>query len=315
MRRPLLSKISHRITNPSSRIILLVVVQLFVFPTILFSQNGIKQETCLTANEFDNRYASYSPDGSQIVFESNRDGNWGIYIMDSDGMNQERISDQDHDSRRPSWHPNGKHILFESERKGETELHSLNLKNRKLSKIAQANNQGNFAFASYSPNGRFIAVGLSASDDESNIFLINKKGKIHRQLTYGPKRSTYPRWSKDGKKIVYFSRKDTDNKDDEIYIINLENKVETRLTNWPKHNFCPSWSQSTNQIAYVTSMEETRPEIYIMDSDGHNKRRITNNSDGDTLPNWSPDGSKLLITGYRNGNYQICEIILEPLQD
>ena len=140
---------------------------------------------------------------------------------------------------------------------------------------------------------------------------MNKKGKIIKPLTQGDKRTYYPKWSKNGKEIVYFSRKATNNKDDEIYRLNLKDGRETRLTNWHKHNFCPSWSPDDKKIAYVTSMEETRPEIYIMDADGKNQTRITNNQDGDTLPNWSPDGTKLLITGYRNGNFEICELQLK----
>ena len=83
-----------------------------------------------------------------------------------------------------------------------------------------------------------------------------------------------------------------------------------RLTDWYKHNFCPMWSHDGKKIAYSTSMEDNRPEIYIMNQDGSEKTRITDNTDGDTLPNWSNDDRKLLITGYRNGNYEIIELTL-----
>ena len=46
-----------------------------------------------------------------------------------------------------------------------------------------------------------------------------------------------------------------------------------------------------------------------MDSNGNDKIRITRNEDGDTLPNWHPKENKILITGYRNGNFEICELI------
>jgi Tol biopolymer transport system component len=57
-------------------------------------------------------------------------------------------------------------------------------------------------------------------------------------------------------------------------------------------------------------MEDTRPEIYLMNADGKNKARVTYNDFGDTLPSWSRDNKKILITGYRNGNFQICELNL-----
>ena len=130
-------------------------------------------------------------------------------------------------------------------------------------------------------------------------------------LTNKNLRSYYPRWSNDGKEMVYFSRKETENQDDEIYSLNIETGQAQRLTDWPKHNFCPSWSNDQRRIVYVTSMENLRPEIYVMDSNGKNQTRITYNENGDTLPCWAPEDDKILITGYRNGNFEICELELK----
>ena len=165
-------------------------------------------------------------------------------------------------------------------------------------------------FASYDPKGKRIAVSLRESEDLSNILLLNKKGKTDRILVQNGWRNFYPKWSNDGREILYFSRKDTKNEDDEIYRINLNSGKEYRLTNWPKHNFCPSWSNDNAKIVYVTSMEDRRPEIYIINKDGSNPERITFNEDGDTLPNWHPSEDRILITGYRNGSFQICELSL-----
>ncbi len=50
------------------------------------------KENCLTNNQFEDRYASYSPDRKWIVFESNRDGNWETYLMDWKGQSVKRLS-------------------------------------------------------------------------------------------------------------------------------------------------------------------------------------------------------------------------------
>jgi len=288
--------------------ILMIVVLLN--PIKIWSQVKLVNEKCLTKNPFDDRYASYSPNGVKIVFESNRDGNWEIYQMDSNGMNQQRLTFNDSDDRRPIWHPSGEKILFESTRSGKSELYILKLKNSEVKKITDVE-KGEPIFGSFSPNGKIIAVSIKESEDKSNIVLMNNKGKIVKKLTNDDKRSYYPKWSNDGKEIVYFSRKETNNQDDEIYRLNIESGIETRLTNWPKHNFCPSWSNDNTKIVYVTSMEGIRPEIYVMDSDGKNQTRITENNDGDTLPDWSPNSNRILITGYRNGNFEICELELK----
>ena len=53
-------------------------------------------------------YAIWSPDGSKIVFGSNRDGNYEIYeiyVMDADGSNQTRLTNNRVSAydEAPSW--------------------------------------------------------------------------------------------------------------------------------------------------------------------------------------------------------------------
>lgn len=288
--------------------IVLALLSLLVFSLAINCQPEPMPETCLTNNEYDDRYASYSPNGEMIIFESNRSGDWDIYLMDKKGGDVERIVNNGRTNRRPSWHPNGKEILFESIENEAVELRKIKIKRRKEKVIKTIELEGELVFATYSPDGKRIAVSRKESANKSNIILLNRRGRLIAAVTNNEFRNYYPKWSNDGRELVYFSRKETANEDDEIYRINLATGEELRLTNWPKHNFCPSWSPDGNSIVYVTSMDGTRPEIYTMKVDGSNETRLTINEDGDTLPNWHPFENKILITGYRNGNYQICEI-------
>ena len=50
-----------------------------LFATSLHAQVA---ESFLTNHSSNDRYGSYSPDGQQILFESDRSGRWDIYLMD-----------------------------------------------------------------------------------------------------------------------------------------------------------------------------------------------------------------------------------------
>lgn len=276
---------------------------------ILFTLQ-IPVEKNLTNHISEDRYASYSPDGSKILFESNRNGNWDLFVANVDGSFVRQMTRDSADDRRPSWHPSEDEIIFESNRSGEFQLYVLNLYNSKVRVVNLPQMSGEPMFASYSPDGQFIAYTQKSKGDSSKLLIVDPKGNQMVTLADYGYRSFYPRWSPDGGRLLFFSRHETANEDDEIYVIKKDGSGIKRLTNWPKHNFCPTWSPDGERIAFAQSMQDTRPEIFIMNKDGSDVVQITKNEGGDTLPTWSPDGKRLLITAYRNGNYEIIELIL-----
>ncbi|MCB0595011.1 MAG: TolB family protein [Lewinellaceae bacterium] len=268
-------------------------------------------ERNLTNHPGNDRYASYSPDGQWIVFESDRNGRWDIFLMDAEGGQLSQLTDLPAGCRRPSWHPNGRKVLFESTRNGATalfEIHTDGSGQKELLRLDTETDAG--LFARYAPDGSRIAYALKESETNFNLYLYSIVEDRSTALFTDEYRNVYPQWHPSGKEILFFSRHETNNEDDEIYRMNLKTGKLKRLTNWPQHNFCPAWSADGRRIAYVTSMEGRRPEIYIMKRNGRGRQRITFNEDGDTLPHWHPGGGKLLITGYRGNNFEICEIIL-----
>ncbi len=276
---------------------------------MIAQERGFKEEQ-LTFGAYDNRYASYNKAGEAIIFESNRDGHWQIYIMDIDGKNQRRLIRSAYNDRRPTWNPYGNMIMFESDRNGISDLFTYDLDTDVLKKVPIPL-KGNKSFAQFAPNGKELIFDYKVGDNNFNIYMISLSGKRLKTIVNNAYANMYPRFSPTGDAILYFSRKHTKGEDDEIYVRNMYNRDEARLTRWPTHNFCASFSNSGSKIAYVTSMEDGKPEIYIMNKDGKGQRRITFNDETDTLPNWSPQDFNLLITATRGGSYQICRILLK----
>ena len=270
-------------------------------------------ESCFISHPSNDRYGSYSPSGDKILFESDRSGHWSIYIWERETETVSPLFSDTISRRRPSWSPSGQKIIFEvyqSKNKNSLVEYDLNSQNTQIL-VEGESVSGEILFAHYAPDGRQIAFTLMESPQISNIAILDLATGIWKKVTDLPFRTTYANWSPDAKSLLLFSRKETENRDDEIYIYKLKSKKWKRLTNWPKHNFCPKFSPSGKQIAYVTSMEGSRPEIYVMKKNGKAQTRLTFNENGETLPNWSPDGKRLLITAYRGDNYEICEIELE----
>lgn len=64
-----------------------------------------------------------SPDGSRIAFVSNRDGDQELYVMDSAGNDETRITNSPGIDIGPAWSPDSRRLVFSSARSGNTELY------------------------------------------------------------------------------------------------------------------------------------------------------------------------------------------------
>ena len=81
----------------------------------------------LTFEETDHYSPTWSPDSSQIAFTSRRDGVEEIYVMNSDGSSQTRLTDGSGlGYSRLAWSPDGSKIGFMSNREGNWEIFTMN---------------------------------------------------------------------------------------------------------------------------------------------------------------------------------------------
>ncbi len=57
------------------------------------------------AQSAEDRFSAWSPDGTKIAFNSDRDGNSEIYVMNADGSNPTRLTNNPDSDSNPSWSP------------------------------------------------------------------------------------------------------------------------------------------------------------------------------------------------------------------
>jgi TolB protein len=85
---------------------------------------GVRQ---LTDNDdVDDEAPVWSPNGKQIAFHSDRDGDDEIFVMNADGTGVRQLTDNDDFDGIPAWSPNGNQITFVSDRDGDDEIFVMN---------------------------------------------------------------------------------------------------------------------------------------------------------------------------------------------
>jgi len=77
--------------------------------------NGLNHSR-LTDDPGQDRSPKWSPDGSRIVFDSDRTGNNDIWVMDADGGNPTQLTIDSEDDYAPAWSHDGTRIVFGSNR-------------------------------------------------------------------------------------------------------------------------------------------------------------------------------------------------------
>src|SRR5205823_6130734 len=114
-----------------------------------------------------------------IAFQSSRDGNNEIYVMNSDGSDQTRVTFDPRDDRRPDISPNGKQIVFASNRitegnpEGDFEIFVMNADGADVKQLTS--NAADDQWPRWSPDGRWIAFHSNVAGNYE-IYLIRPDG-------------------------------------------------------------------------------------------------------------------------------------------
>jgi Tol biopolymer transport system component len=142
------------------------------------------QMRALTSNRYTNIAASWSPDGSRIVFQSDRFGSWAIFVANADGSNVVRLLNTWTAQEAPCWSADGQEVIYLGQsRTGGHYLYAVSPDGsgtvRQLTNAASgtqsdksaAPDKGNLARTTANPAPDGMPVGFPGERDYGVVFL------------------------------------------------------------------------------------------------------------------------------------------------
>lgn len=157
------------------------------------------------------------------------------------------------------------------------------------------------------PNRQWV-VFTSSRDNNPNLYVVDRDGNNLTRVTDSPYPERQPRWSPDGRQLVYVS--EVADKDEELYLTAYPIKGEPqRLTKSPQPDYDPAWAED-GQSLFFTSERDGNGEIYRLYLAEQRLERLTHHSARDSHPTPSPDGKQLVFVSDRDGDPELYHLTL-----
>jgi TolB protein len=237
--------------------------------------------------------------GSRIAFVNNRTGHKEVYLMDYDGENVKRLTDDKSIDLLPRFSPDGRRLAYTSYKDGNPDLFLIDLETGRGTTLS--NEQGLNIAGGFSPDGAKLLMTLSRGKSP-NLFVKDlATGAVTRLTSHFGADST-PTFSPDSRQAAFVSDRSGN---PQIFVIDLGSKQTRRLTDF---NWCdsPAWSPTGEWIAFSgRANKRDKMDIYLVDVTGNQIRQLTHGEGSNEDPTWSPDGRLLAFSSTRGGRAQI----------
>ena len=201
----------------------------------------LQRDTATLVTRVTNAYPAFSPDGKQVAYMSNADGDFDIYVRTLDDRIVRKLTDAPDQDGTPVWSPDGLQIAFRSMRDTRSQIYVMNADGSNQRNISRNEYHDEHPF--WSADGRRIlfcsdqTTSPGARERNFDIFEMNDDGTLARQITRTPEVETYASWSPDGSKII--CRKILEGGNWEVVVMNADGTGIINISNsegvdgWP----------------------------------------------------------------------------------
>lgn len=258
-----------------------------------------------------------APATAKIVFNSTRDGNTEIYMMNPDGSQPVRLTDHRARDMAPAWSPTGEQIVFTSDRDGKWDIYIMDVDGTNVRRVFKT--LAHREYPTWSPDGKWIAYTMLP---EWALYIAKIDGRNAKRVASTGLLGGEPAWSPDGTQIAFCLAQAIDPGSYQLRLVNPRTGDQETIHPEPWLRMDqPDWSPKSDQIAFfhVPLMREDilkgKGTIYTLNRFGGELKQIVSEKGGQaSQPAWSPDGEELLYQQKVGNHTQLFKINLRTGQ-
>lgn len=279
-------------------------------------------------------YPNLSPDGTKLVFHSNRLGN-AIWIANPDGSDARVLFDPagiGEDPGTPKWSPDGNRITFAMRPAGardanESDIYVMDRDGRNVRRLT--NTPGDDSHPQWAADGRRIFFNSARATPDVkapwgrqwiDIYSMTGDGRDVRKHTDCRNVCTYPAPSPDGRFVAH-RRITTDlgqnwdltpgPRNSEVFVTPLDGSAPVNLSSSPAYDGWPTWSPNGKWVVFASNRDKVAytGQIYAVRPDGKDLRRLTDGLWSRVQPSFAPRGDRILIyESIENADFELGHV-------
>jgi TolB protein len=256
------------------------------------------------------RWATGDPGmaATRIAFTMlDNDYNKDVYVIDSDGENLRKVTNDRNLLLSPVWSPDATKIAFNSMKSGDWRIYQLDLVTGAETQLPDVRGGGDYMTPAYHPDGQTLAFSVTGNA-RSGIFTYNVGRDCCLEfLTGGNHYDLSPSYSPDGDWMAFQTNRFGSSVPQIMLMPSGGGEAETLSPfeyGGRGYYTSPDWSPEGDFVAFHGRIRRGTYHILVADmaNDGRRLRQLTwegNNED----PSWAPDGRHIVFVGERRWGF------------
>jgi Tol biopolymer transport system component len=247
-----------------------------------------------------------SPDGSRIVFTSNRGGADDVFVISADGRNERQLTNTRESEGNLAWAASGKQILFSVFKDNTGHLYEIDVDGKNQHELASVPGRA----PTLSPDARRL-VYMAGTWTATRLMVSALDGTNAKQITDGSSIAWNNHWSPDGKLIAFTGRNDPKG-ELAVFVMNVDGSSRRQITHIPPEEGgaqWPVWSPDGRRLAIQVNSraQKNSAHIWIVDVATGQAQKLAAHTEAylDETPSWFPDGKRLAFQSNRTGKMEV----------